>query len=222
VFIEATQRAVQEGRLPESVASRQAKAGTELFLKRLPPPPPPRKAEVVLAERFLETLKSQGRPGSPAFPLSAKRLAEMAEADEKVVKKALTQPMFVDEIVVALKAKNPDAPLALKGDLAALAASARLLEMLLDANRKDDNHAHQPADLVKMLNPALKEAFETAKMPENVGSVIFKGKRLLFLKKDMNRPLPPPKPAAAPEPMPTPTEASASMTPEVRQEPPSH
>src|SRR5262245_21074599 len=96
-----------------------------------PPKPAKRKPAEVLAEKLLATLESQGRPGSPEFPLTAARLIELSDgADEKLVKKALASPTVADRVVLAVR-KNRQSPLALRQDVEALAASPRLLDFAL-------------------------------------------------------------------------------------------
>jgi hypothetical protein len=196
-FTESVRRRLADNALPAAAGSVPGKSGPLLYLHRLPPPPPPKKPDVVLAEKLLLTLEAQRRLGPGAYPLPLRRLAELADAQAppKLLRQATAGPLFLDRAVVA-RPKDDAAPVALRTDLAQLAASPLLLEYALGAACT----ARQPAvpldKLTGLLAPELRESFAEAvrrwlaenTLPAVAGSVPGKTGPLLHLQR-----LPPPK-----------------------------
>jgi hypothetical protein len=206
-FTETVGRLMDEQRLPESVGTLTLKAGPALFLKKWAPKVAP---EMALAQKLVAILHERRSHGPDAYPLRLSQLLRHAganpEADAERIKKALAKEPFSSHVVVAIK-NHPDSPAALAEDLERLAMSPLLLETLLTMTRSEDNHAQPLPDLMKKLTPAVQRPFETgfqaAALPPSVGSVLHKGKRLLFLKTDVNRLEETPAPKLLPPPVPT-------------------
>jgi len=191
IFTESVQRFVQENRLPEPVGVQSNAKGPQLFLKRLPPAPPPRRGPDILADQLVEKLREQGRPGSPEFPLSMKRLIELSgTTDEKVAKKAVTLPAFLDHVAVVAR-KLPETPVALREDLPAMAASPRVLEFAMNTVCNEAKPPCAPDKIAAKLGPmvqsaiveAVKRRIETKDVPEAVGIFAMKSGPVLYFKK---------------------------------------
>lgn len=193
-FTETVARQLEEQSLPPDVGTLTLKGGPALYLKKWAPKPPPEAPEAALSRKLVEALEAQRNHGGPAYPLTLSMLARAAgadpEADAGRIRKAVTKEPFAGRAVLALP-KSPDSPVALAEDADRLAVSAVLLETLLATSRSADSFAQPLPELVKRLPGALQEPFEaavqTGALPATVGSVVFKGRVLLFLKEDLGR-----------------------------------
>src|SRR5262249_59071468 len=116
-----------------------------------------------LADRLLQTLQAQRGQGPAAYPLTLRRLAELADpqAPPELVLKAAAKPSFRDQAVVAKK-KDLAAPVALRDDLPQLAASPLLLEFLLEALCTPEQPAWGLDKLQKKLDADLRQPFADA------------------------------------------------------------
>jgi hypothetical protein len=226
-FEAAVQRRIQEGTLPTTVDVVTSKPGTRtkllLHLKRYPRR---QKPEVELAENLVRVLSAQRGLGDASYPVLLGRLVELAapHVSGPLVKKALAQPGFKNAVVLALnRPKDPlQSPVCLAEDVAHLAASPLLLEVLLRRVRTPDNQVctlkEVPKKAAPSLQAALKEAvtrrIETRTLPSTVGCLLQKNGPLLFLMEDLNTGRQPtqeaPKPAAANTPaLPAPPAAAS-------------
>ena len=176
---------------------------------------PSKEAAVIeLAEKLLRVLHAQRDQGADAYPLSVKRLVELADvgAAPAVVKKALNKKIFLKEALLA-HAKVPDAPIALAADMDRLAASPSLLEFLLRQARNNATHAFTVSKLKSKAASKVQKPFQEAinrqigegTLPLTVGWISMQGRKQLFLLSDLHtggsKPAPvTPPPAAAPAP----------------------
>jgi hypothetical protein len=203
---------VEAGDLPPTVELVSVRNKQCLHPRRYPIP---KKREVALAEKLVDVLKAQRKLGEDSYPLTFDRLVELAQPgdDAQLLKKAVGQRAFKEQVVPAVKGpKNlSESPVALKGDDGRLAASALVLETALKLARSEKTQASEKtevyglAELTKHLIPALKAPFQAAvnhairnrSLPPGVGSLLQKGKPVLFLLSDVvtgprARPAPPP------------------------------
>ncbi|MBL8796007.1 MAG: hypothetical protein JNM56_19050 [Planctomycetia bacterium] len=198
-FAAALDRRVQSGHLPDGVALVAVKKKQHLHLTHLPLPRPP---EVVLAENLLRILEAARAPGGGQYPPTFAELIQRTQvpAPATLLKAALALPETKQRIVVFLKdAKLRDrSPVGLAEDLPRLVESPQLLELVLTLSRTATQQLFTPADLKKPLVPALHGAFAeglqrrlaSETLPSGVGSLLLKGKPLLFLLSDVRSALP--------------------------------
>jgi hypothetical protein len=167
--------------------------------------------DVLLARRMVAVLEQQRRLGEAAYPPTLRGLAELSGfkgAENALRKAATTDPMAGRATVLARKGKTAiiDAPVALNEDIAGDLASALpgLLRFALSPltnmvkQKPVETTAFTSAEVVKRiipeLNPRLEQALDDGldrqSLPRGVGSVLVKGKPLLFLMENL-------KPAAA-------------------------
>ncbi len=183
-------------------------------------------AIVELAEGFLRVLQTQRALGADAYPLPVQRLVELTDpqAPAAQVKKALNKRRFVQE-TLAVRAKAPDAPIALAADVAALAASPLTLEFLLRQARTAATQAFGVADLKKKAATKLQKPFQEAltrrlaenTLPPTVGWVSIIGRPKLFLLSDLRTGAAQSAaggPQTAPPAAPTPTTGQALAVPD--------
>jgi hypothetical protein len=205
-FEEAVKQQVRENRLPLAVGWILVKRTIHLYLRRMPPPPPPRPPALELAEKMVRVLEIQRRHGGAFYPVTLKRLAELIDPEAKpvLILKAAVQEPFRTQAVVA-RTRHLEAPVALAADLDTMADSPLLLEFLLASSRTAATHAFLiGAWKTKMLSklwPPFQQAVERrladGTLPLQVGWLLIKGRKYLFLNKDLNGGRPP-QPAAAP------------------------
>src|SRR5205823_8531934 len=97
---------------------------------RIPPPPPP--PEVELAEKLVRVLQSQRRFGEASYPCPLHHLIHLTapQAAPELVAQALALKTFGQRVLLACKGQ-PETPVALMEDMAQLATSPQLLELVL-------------------------------------------------------------------------------------------
>lgn len=191
VFGTAVDRRLADNALPSGVAVLTVKSKPHLHLQRFPLP---RKPEEVLAEELVKVLQAQRQLGAGAYPTALARLIELTRpaADPALVKKAMTQPTFKTAVVLAIK-KEPEAPVALTGDLQLLADSPQLLVMALRKVRTDTDQVHPPEKLKAKVEPPLRKAFEESisrraadgRLPPGVSRLLQQKKPRLFFLSDV-------------------------------------
>ena len=229
-FEDAITRQVNENTLPQSVGVRLEKSKPLLYLRRIPPPElPPGKPEDVLAEKLLQVLEAQKQLGGDSYPLSLKRLVELADpqAAPDLIDKAVGKKPFKGHAVVAEK-KSQTALVFLNEDQAQLLSSGWLLEFLMGAKRQPNENAFaveallpKKSPLLPSLQETVNQQIETNSLPPTVGWMWIGGKRQLFLLEDIHSSRPAGTVAAPPA---TPSRADESQeTHETHQphEPPS-
>jgi hypothetical protein len=154
-----TQRSGVSGLPAAYSAALRARLGRGSFV------PMPRRKDVAteLAEKMVRGLESQRSLGPDAYPLTGKRLAELADpaAPPALIAKAAGKKDFAKHVIVAQR-KNLQAPVALLSDLEQLAASRILLEFVLESVCTPTAPAVSIAKLKTKIVPALKKPFEAA------------------------------------------------------------
>jgi hypothetical protein len=190
-FERALDQRIADNALPPGVAVIAVKNKPHLHLQRYPLP---RKPEEVLAEELVKVLQAQRQLGAGAYPTTLTRLIELTRptADSALVKKATAQATFQGAVVLAMK-NEPEAPIALAGDLGLLADSPKLLVMVLRRTRSEMHQACSPADLKAKVVPLLKKAFLESinrraahgQLPPGVGRLLQKKKPVFFLVRDV-------------------------------------
>ena len=190
-FERALDQRIADNALPPGVAVITAKNKQHLHLQRYLLP---RKPEEVLAEELVKVLQAQRQLGAGAYPTTLARLIELTRpaADKSLVKKATAQATFQQAVVLAMK-NDPEAPVALAGDLGLLVESPQLLETALRRVRSETHQAYAPAELkakvVKPLQGAFLESINRrvadGQFPPGVGRLLHKKKPLLFLVRDI-------------------------------------
>jgi hypothetical protein len=191
-FEEAVKRHIGANSLPSSVGTIQVRKTAHLYLLRMPPPPPP---AVALAQKLIRVLEAQRRLGESSYPLSLERLIQLTDeaAPEAVVKKAIAVGTFRSHVLLAMPRKR-DAPVALAGDVETLAGSRLLLEYVLSIARTPATHAFSVNDFKRKMNAILWPAFQEVvnrqiveeSLPPTVGWIVIRGKKYLFLLKDLH------------------------------------
>ncbi len=190
-FGKALDQRIADDALPPGVAVITVKNKQHLHLQRYPMP---RKPEEVLAEDFVKVLQAQRQLGAGAYPATMARLVELTRpaADKSLVKKATAQVTFQQAVVLAMK-NDPEAPVALAGDLGLLVDSPQLLETALRRVRSETHQACAPAELKAKVVKPLQGAFLASinrrvadgQLPPGVGRLLHKKKPLLFLVRDI-------------------------------------
>jgi hypothetical protein len=152
-----------------------------------------------LAEKMVQVLEAQRRLGPASYPLTLRRLAELADpsAPPDLVLKAAAKKKPFAERVVPVQAKNLDAPVLLAEDTERLAASPPVLLFVLEAVCSPDRPIADLSKLKGKLATKLKKHFEAdlkRRLEANdllpgVGVVRVKTKKHLHL---LRYPLPPP------------------------------
>jgi hypothetical protein len=146
-----------------------------------------------LADKMIQVLEAQRRLGAAAYPLSLRRLAQLADpaaAPDIILKAGAKKKPFGDRAVVA-RNKSLDAPVALIEDIELLAASPLLLEFVLDLVCTPAKPTVDPGSLKSKVVPRLQQPFQLAvqtamreeTLPASVAVVQVKAKRLLHLKR---------------------------------------
>jgi hypothetical protein len=172
-------------------------------------------AVIELADKLLQTLHAQRGLGTDAYPLTVKRLIELAapDATPALVKKALNKRSFLQQAQPA-HAKSPDAPIALAADMDHLASSPLLLEFLLRQARKAATQAFTVSKLKAGAARKVQKPFQEAvnrqtgegTLPPTAAWISIQGRKQLFLLSDLHtgggKPVPAtPPPTAAPAPI---------------------
>lgn len=199
-FAAALERRANSNQFPPALGLVAVKKKTAIHLRRHPLPKP---AEVQLAEQLVAALKSQRSQDAASYPTTLRRLAELSQASDALLTKALKQPAFADAVLVAMK--GPDSPVALREDRDRLLASMQLLEAALRAARSIESQVASPAELAKKVLAPLKDAFAAAieqalatrALPASVGWLRQKKNALLFFRDDV-QPRSAPREVAAP------------------------
>jgi hypothetical protein len=147
-----------------------------------------------LGEQLLRVLHAQRTSGPDAYPLTVRRLVELAAPDATLtqVAKALRKRTFQSQALVARR-KEPEAPIALAADAEALACSRLLLEFLLRWLRTLSNQAFSVSNLkakvtVKLQRPlqiAVGRQIEEGSLPPTVGCLTINRSKKLFLIADV-------------------------------------
>jgi hypothetical protein len=155
--------------------------------------------------QVLEGLRSLG---DDAYPLPLRRLAELADpaAEPRTIVAAVhpARRAFIQHAIVARRELG--APVALLADGARLAGSPLLMQFLLGCCRTASNHAFSAAELKTKVTGKLQKPFQEAvarqvqedALPPDVGWVLVKNARKLFLLKDLHRGRPASAPLHAP------------------------
>lgn len=150
----------------------------------------------VLAEKMLQVLQVQGRPGAAGFPLALQQLAHLADAaaPQKTILSAAgpRKKAFTQHAVAARQ--ELQAPVVLLEDVPHLASSPRLLEFALAACRTTANHAFSPTELKAKVTTRLQKPFQEAiqrqihegALGPDVGWVLIKNTKKLFALKDLH------------------------------------
>jgi hypothetical protein len=156
-----------------------------------------------LSEKLLHTLEAQRALGANAYPLTLQRLAELSDpqAPPELLLKAAGKKPFAEAALVAQK-KNLAAPVALRADAAALAASPLLLDFALATSCKPEKPTVAIDKLAGKLDADLRQPFAEAvnrrvqdnALPPTVGSITVKNATHLYLQR-----MPPPPPKKKPE-----------------------
>jgi hypothetical protein len=156
-----------------------------------------------LADKLLGTLEGQRALGPDSYPLTLKQLGERAEpqAPPGLLLKAAAKAAFGERAVVARK-KDLAAPVALREDLAQLAASPLLLEFVLGLLCRPDKPLVPFTSLKTKVDALLREPFLDAvscqisvdALPPTVGRRLVRGRWQLYLQR-----MPPPPPPRKPE-----------------------
>ncbi len=159
-------------------------------------PPGKEAAAIEFADKLLRVLQSQRGLGPGSYPLPVRRLVELTDpsAPAALVKKALGKKSFQQQ-AVPLRAKAPDAPIALVADLDALAGSALALEFLLRQARTPSTQAFSLAELKAKATGKLQKPFQEAvnrhiiasTLPPTVAYISIRGSKKLFLLSDLGR-----------------------------------
>lgn len=152
-------------------------------------------AAAKLGDELIQLLKAQRRLGPHSYPLSVRRLLELANQDASpaLLQKALAKRGFQRQAVIA-RAKNPEAPITLIGDMELLARSQLLLEFMLHTLRTPANQAFSAAQLKAKTTSKLQAAFQTAlrrqidegSLPPTVGWLMIQRTKKLFLLADLH------------------------------------
>lgn len=149
-----------------------------------------------LAEKMAQTLQAQRDLGGDAYPLTLKRLAELADpsaADDLRAKAA--KALAKNSQVVLAQKKSPDTLLALAEDVERLAESRLLLEWLLEQVCTPKAPASPIDKVVKKVDEPLRDPLQKAlarqvqegTLPATVGALTLKDKLHLYLQR-----MPPP------------------------------
>jgi len=154
------------------------------------------RAEKVLSEQLVKHLDAQKIIGESAYPTPWSRLLELTktQAGKATVQKAMALEPFVGRVLLAFPASS-DSPAAFIDDAAELAASTRLLELIVSQLVTDDQQCVQ-ADklaLVKGLHPLLKphvavaveRLTSTKQMPPGFGALRIGSKWQIFRLQDL-------------------------------------
>lgn len=154
--------------------------------------PTKKDAATELAEKMLRVLQTQRELGTSAYPVTLRRLAELADpaAETQTIQKAVKKKTFGQRTVVA-QAKNLDCPVALVEDAEQLAASPVLLEYLLESLCTTAKPTIEIAKLKNKAPASVREAFGTAldrrladnTLPPGVAVVTVKKKLHLHLQR---------------------------------------
>lgn len=156
-----------------------------------------------LAEKLVRALEAQRARGDGAYPLTLKRLGELADsqATSEQLRKALGKKPCKERVVVGQK-KNDAAPAALAEDADRLAGSTMLLEFVLEQVCTAEKPVVSLASAKAKVDGKLRPMFEREvnrraaddTLPSSVGSVTVRGKPHLYLRR-----MPPPPPPKKPE-----------------------
>lgn len=194
-FAAALDRRVREAALPDGVALVAVRKKQHLHLTRFPLPRPP---EVVLAENLLRVLEGQRALGEAHYPPTFGQLLQLTEPNlsATLLTKVLALPAVKTRLLVTLKdAKHRAlAPVGLAEDAAQLAASPRLLQVVLELCRTPSQQLFTLAEVKKPVAPALAAAFAenihrrlaSRTLPAGIGSLLLKAKPMLFLLSDVH------------------------------------
>jgi len=190
-FIPGLVERINARTVPPGVVVHDIKGKIYLRVAEYEPPPPPPPAERILAEQLLQRLRECQQAGGTEYPTTLGRLLAQVspEAKDKVVRAALATDAARQGILVAIPGLA-DSPVALAGDHDRLLDYPGLLELLLQQQCTADNQAVTLADLARKLSREMAEPFvtriealaESNRLPERVGTLRMKGKRLLFFK----------------------------------------
>jgi hypothetical protein len=145
-----------------------------------------------LAERMLHVLQAQRTLGPDAYPLTLRRLAELADpsATPEQIHNGAGKRRFKTGAIV-LKPKDLDFPVALAEDADALAGSPLMLDYALAAACTPNSPVCETGKLKSKVPPRLRAAFDTAlqrrvqegTLAPDVALVTLKKKQYLHLKR---------------------------------------
>jgi hypothetical protein len=210
-FLEATQQRLAENGLPSLVGHQVDNKKPVLFLHKWPPkppPPPPKKPEEILAEQLLTVLQAQRQLGGEAYPLTLKRLVGLTnpKAPSTVRNKALKHPVLAGRLF-SVNLTKEESLIALAEDRAQLLCSNQLLEGLLRAKQKPNEHAFpldallpKKSDLTQPIREAVSRRIDTGTLPANLGWMWIGKKQHLFFLADIQRSAEPAQPKASSSP----------------------
>jgi hypothetical protein len=168
-----------------------------LMMSERSKPAMPSKRDTIaeLADTLIHLLESQRALGPSAYPLSVRRLHELAQhqASPAQIAKAIGKRSFQKQVILA-RAKNRESPLALASDLESLAGSRLLLEFMLQSVRTPANQAFSIAQLKAKMARKLQAAFRAAlerqiddgALPPTVGWITISRTKKLFLLTDLH------------------------------------
>jgi hypothetical protein len=149
-----------------------------------------------LAEQMLRVLEAQRRLGPASYPLTVQRLGQLTDpqASTALVKKVAAK-RNLQKLVVLVRSKALDAPIALAADLELLAGSPLTLEFLLRSTRTASTQAFSVADLKRKAAKRVQKAFQDAvhrhieqdTLSPAVGWISIRGSKKLFLLADLHR-----------------------------------
>jgi len=146
---------------------------------------------IALAEKMLQTLESLRSQGPGSYPLTLKRLGELADAQAlpELIAKAGKKKLFKDRVAQA-KLDKTTSLVAFVGDHALLAADPRVLESAIQAAYPKKPAAQPVARLAAKVAPELRAAFEEAvlqrirasALPAGIGVLGVDGAARLYLR----------------------------------------
>jgi hypothetical protein len=138
-----------------------------------------------LATKLLQVLEAQRQLGGDSYPVSLRRLAEIADpsAAPDVIFKAAGKKPFAGKAIVAV-AKNLDSPVALVEDAERLAAHPSLLQVLLESVCTSAKPTCDPGklstkvarELKLLVGPAIQRHLQENTLPAGIGAVTVKGR----------------------------------------------
>ena len=151
-------------------------------------------AEIPPREKIRRVLAAQRRLGGKAYPVSLKRLLELAELPT-ALNTFKEDPVLISALGTRAKtfSKQPDNPVALREDLEMFAASPMLLDFALRLARTKSIQCHTVASLGGKLSSNIKKPFQQAvnvqmeqnRLPSHIGWIKDRTPKL-FLVEDLH------------------------------------